>query len=589
MKQKNTTINNNFVYLFKEYYTHGKKVFYLELVVAFIVPIQTIIGVYLQKNVIDIVLNKDNLFTDLMPVVLIYFSASLFLGLITIFINVYLLPNMNLKTNSLLTSNVYSQAKNTDLSYYDNAEFYNNYTWTLSEYVKKSRESKDIVIGIIKSLLSIFSLLLVIVTTSPLVIVIVMVVVILNTFLNYIQKKVQLNNDMENLEVRREQNYISRIFYMKEYAEDLKVFPLGKMMNDKFHKNINKQIIVNNKYRSKNIVINAIRIIISCASTALMFIYLGFSLSSSAITAGTFTAVYSSSLSLKNNLIAILDWGVRIKTTSGYAERIKQFFEMKNPNEAVKEDEYLLTPDDCNYISFNNLSFAYDNTKYAINGINFDIGYGEKIVIVGDNGSGKSTLLKLLLRLYSPTAGEIRIDGKNLQGINIKSYRENIRYYSPSAMLYAYSLFDNLFISENMESVQNIDLRHIFNMSNGEITLNTSMTREFDPDGKVLSSGESQLIKLERAFIKSAKLSIFDEPCMNLDYNNEQLIMDRIMNLEGIVIIATHSIYAVNKADKIVFMKNGIITEIGSHHELIKNKKDYYNFYLSKINTGDAR
>lgn len=573
---------SNFAYLFKEYYRYGKRIFYIEIIVALMVPFQTLLSVYLQQNVIDIVLNKSNNFVDLFPVVLSHFFFSVIIGVVISVINIYVLPNLNLTTNSLLTNKIYKQAQHTDLSYYDDTDFYNNYTWTLTEYVRKCRGSKDVVIGLIKSLLNITSLLFVITSTSPVVVVIVFVVVIFNSILNFKQKNIQLDNDVENLDVRREQNYISRIFYLKEYAEDLRVSSLGELVHPKFFNNIKRQINVNNKYRRKNIAISIIRMLISCSSTALMFLYLGRSLSNKSISAGVFSAVYTSSLSLKNNLIALFDWGVKIKTLSSYADRIKVFFGMNNPNESIKEEQHVSVPHEVINICIKNLSFSYNNTTFALDDINLLIRYGEKIVIVGDNGSGKSTLIKLLMRLYSPTSGEILINDFNLRDINIASYRNNIRYFGSSTMLYAYSLLDNIYINRNVPEANKEELDHLFNALKGKVSYDTCLTNEFDPNGRVLSSGESQLIKLERTFLKSASVSFFDEPCMNLDYNNEQKVMDRIMKLDGTVIVVTHNVYAVQNATRIIFMKNGKITEIGSHRELMHNHGDYYAFYSSK-------
>lgn len=587
-KIKQMNKKKGFLYLLKSYYIHGKKIIYIELLLALFTPIQTLIAYLLQKDIIDLVLISGRNKTSMIKIIIYYFVVTSIIAIISSFCYTKLLPNLNLKVNAKLTLDIYKQARSTDLSHYDDAEFFDNYTWTLSEYVKRCRESKDIFIGLIKCLLNTISLLTLIATSSPFVVIIVLSVVILNTILNNFQKKVQVKNDADTLPIRRKQNYISRIFYLKDYAEDMRIYPLGNMLQEKFNKNITDQCDIYDKYQNKYFIISFLKNLCVCISTIGTFTYLGFLLLSSRITPGNFSASYTSSLSLKNSLLSIFEYFVKAKTIAIYSEKINNFFSVNNDIENNGGNRLLLEAPIYN-LTINNLSFSYFHSQPTLKNLNLEIGENEKIAIIGANGSGKSTLTKLLLRLYNPTHGEIKINGIDLAKLDVHWYRKNVRFVSMSSMLYAYSLKDNIQMGDETSIVNleenNLFLSPILKKLNDNMEVN--LTKEFDNDGIILSSGESQLVKLERALSKSAFISILDEPCTNLDKAREKMVIEKILKSPGIVILITHNLFSIEKMDKIVFLKNGVITEIGSHAQLMQLKGDYFSLYISQFNKDD--
>jgi ABC-type multidrug transport system fused ATPase/permease subunit len=236
-------------------------------------------------------------------------------------------------------------------------------------------------------------------------------------------------------------------------------------------------------------------------------------------------------------------------------------------------------------IEFKNVSFSYPGTeRKVLNGINVTFNSGEKIVLVGLNGAGKTTLLKLLMRLYDPTEGIIYLDGRD------------IREYDPKLL---YDMFGTVFQDFGKYAVtasENIELGDISREHTPEAVESaaksgdaddfiralprgyaTPLTRMFEEDGIELSGGQWQKLSVARAFYKNSDVLILDEPTASLDALAEQEIFDQFAELSRgkISIFVSHRLSSAVTADKIVVLKNGMITEEGTHFELMAKRGDY--------------
>ena len=237
-------------------------------------------------------------------------------------------------------------------------------------------------------------------------------------------------------------------------------------------------------------------------------------------------------------------------------------------------------------LEFKNVTFYYEQDKKVLEGINLKISPGETIGIVGATGSGKSTFANLLLRFYDPVKGEILLDGKNINDIDIKFLRENIGFVLQEPLLFRDTIKNNISYSKPDATTDEIIRASIASNSHKFICdFPDAYDTRVGERGIGLSGGERQRVSIARAIIKNPSILILDEATSSVDTETEQLIqeaIDRLIENRTTVIIA-HRLSTLRKADRIVVFEKGRIAEVGTHDELMENKGIFYR--LIKLQT----
>ena len=253
-------------------------------------------------------------------------------------------------------------------------------------------------------------------------------------------------------------------------------------------------------------------------------------------------------------------------------------------------------------LTFDNVCFKYPHTdKYVLNGVSFTLNKGDKLSIVGINGSGKSTIIKLMLGLYEIESGQILINGYPMSDYDMRDVRKLFSALFQSFVQYPLTLRENIALSslERMDYSDEIegaltqsgvyeDIKP--KLENG---LDSFMTRQFDDKGTELSRGQWQKIVLSRAYFKNAPIIILDEPSAALDAEAEDKIFK---NFEAISdgktgIMISHRISSARMSNKIIVLDGGIITEQGTHDELVSIGGLYaklYNLQREKYTVKEA-
>lgn len=246
-----------------------------------------------------------------------------------------------------------------------------------------------------------------------------------------------------------------------------------------------------------------------------------------------------------------------------------------------------------NKISLRNVSYQYKaykgSDKFQLSNVNLDIKRGEKIAIVGKNGAGKTTLSKLIMGLYEPTSGECFINNIRYSDLNHDDILNKFSIATQGTNIYPLSLKENITIS-NVGS-KNKDFYDIVCSSTGITKLKEHcgndevlLRKEIFEDAADFSGGEKQKIKLARALYADREIIVFDEPLSSIDATSERDFIDLIFSVynDRTIIIITHNLSCTKFCDKIISMENGLIREIGSHKQLIKNKGLYYELYIAQ-------
>ena len=239
-------------------------------------------------------------------------------------------------------------------------------------------------------------------------------------------------------------------------------------------------------------------------------------------------------------------------------------------------------------IDFENVTFRYANTVTdAISDLTLHIEPGKSYALVGASGAGKSTILSLILRLYDPTSGAVKIDGRDLRSVTQKSLREQIGLVTQETFLFHDTIFSNIQFGrldateEEVHEAARAAYAHDFIMAQPK-----GYQTVIGDKGCLLSGGQQQRLAIARAVLKNAPILLLDEATSSLDSESEKQIQTALAELAtGRTVVAiAHRLSTVLSVDQIIVMDGGRIKEIGTHAELLEKSGYYRRLYDHQFN-----
>lgn len=237
-------------------------------------------------------------------------------------------------------------------------------------------------------------------------------------------------------------------------------------------------------------------------------------------------------------------------------------------------------------IEFEDVDFYYEDDKPVLTGFNLEVKQGENIALVGPTGGGKSTIVNLICRFYEPKRGEIRIGGRDYTEFSLQAIQSRIGVVLQSPHLFSGTIRENIrygrlnATDEAVEEAAKVAGAHPFI---------TGMPKGYDEQvgegGNLLSTGQKQLISLARAVLADPEIFVMDEATSSVDTLTEALIQTGMENLMAgrTSFIIAHRLSTIKRADRILVIENGGITEMGSHDELLRQRGHYYNLYTRQF------
>ncbi|MGC9630815.1 ABC transporter ATP-binding protein [Staphylococcus epidermidis] len=363
---------------------------------------------------------------------------------------------------------------------------------------------------------------------------------------------------------------------------------LSKIKLVKLSNSINKEFRQTNSYLRniyylgvKEGVINSIVVPLS---TLIMLVSMGgvlgfggYRVASGAISPGTLIALIFYMTQLTDPIEKISSLFTGYKKTIGASQRLSEILSEEKENLQNNNLNILNSVD----LSFNNVSFSYDESNHVFTNLSFTIPKNKITAIVGPSGSGKTTILNLISRLYEIQSGSIKYGTNSIYDYSLINWRKNLGYVMQNSGVLNRTVKSNITYSlqetpciEDIIYYSKLASTHDFIMK-----LPNDYNTLIGEKGINLSGGEKQRLDIARNFIKTPGILLLDEATSNLDSESEHKIQESIKNVSNdrTTIIVAHRLSTVLKADKIIFIDNGEITGMGTHAELLSRHSKYKN------------
>ena len=528
------------------------------------------------RRIIGFINSEEENFNSLLALSLIFIALGRGIGF---FIGNYFMSKVGFGIVHDLRSELFEKLHDLPKSYFDanqSGQLINRITFTTTQVsgaasnaVKTLIREGFLLIGLFIYLLILnFKLTLLLIGTAPL---IALIVYVAGKRLKKLAKKIQTAmGDVTHIASEAVDGHVEiKSFNAQEYenARFLEANSSNKNQNLKLE-------------ATGNMATPIIQVLVSISLSIVAYFALGAQLGIS-LDAETFVAFFTAAGLMAKPIRQLSN--INIIVQKGLAAANEIFEQL---DQTIEEDEGTNEDKIEGNIDFNNINFSYDTGKQILSDISFSIEKNETVAIVGKSGSGKSTIANLIPRFYNHSSGEILIDGKPISDFSLKHLRSSISIVNQSPSLFNDTIAKNIAYGDDSVDVEK--LKESAKLSGCEefiSNLPEGYESEIGDDGVLLSGGQRQRLAIARAFYKDSPIIILDEATSSLDTESELIVQEALEKLitNRTTIVIAHRLSTIENASKIIVLDNGVISETGTHEELIKNESIYHSLYKNKF------
>ena len=518
---------------------------------------------------------------------LIYIGIILLINIIQIIPDGFFIYSWTFKCKPklyrALKEQLFQKASEIDLFYYDDPEYYNDFVLGVSESEQTIDRFLNMLNMGMQALTVLFTTGIFYLTLDPIGIVFVLVSFIMRFVISKKLNKVNYENRTKINPHMRKRDYISRVFYLKDFAKELRLHPNAGAQLEKEFAQANDNIIAEHQKVSR------IRIWLGFLKDYMLTdffvdgLYITYLVYKAAV---LHTLNYSDAVilfnrtgSLRGCMSRFADLGPAAHENSMFIDKIRAFLAYQPK---IKNEEGIEVPAGNGELVLDHVSFKYnEKSRTVLDDISLTVKAGEHIAIVGYNGAGKTTLIKLLMRLYDPSSGSIKYHDRDVKVFKPSDYHRKIGVVFQDFQMFGASLAQNVVMDDLSGQELNQkeakirsaleDAGFAEKLAKLPDGLFTQVTTEFDPKGIDFSGGESQKVAISRAFYKDADILIMDEPSSALDPIAEYELNKAMQTAAKgkTVFYISHRLSTTRNADRIIMLEKGRIIEEGTHEQLL--------------------
>ncbi len=500
-----------------------------------------------------------------------------------------------------LKEQMFQKASEIDLYCYDDPAYYNDFVLSVSESEAAIDRFLELLNMTVQALTVLFTTGVFYLMTDPIGIAFVFVSFIMRFVVSKRLNKVNYENRLAVNPHMRKRDYVSRVFYLKDFAKELRLHPnAGAQLEEEFAQADDAIITEHKKVAGKRVWLQFLKDY-GVGDFLIDGLYITYLVYKAAVLHSVnysdAVILFNRTGSLRGSMSRFADLGPKAHENSMFIDKIRSFLSYEP---RLKNDQGDDVPEGNGELTLSHVSFKYsEKGRKVLDDISLSVKPGEHIAIVGYNGAGKTTLIKLLMRLYDPTDGTISYHGKNVSSLRPSDYHKRIGVVFQDFQMFGANLAENV-VMDNMTDdeiagqaekiTQSLkDSGFAEKLSRLPQGLFTQVTTEFDKEGVDFSGGESQKVAISRAFYKNADILIMDEPSSALDPIAEYEL-NKAMETAAkgkTVFYISHRLSTTRDADRIIMLERGRIIEEGTHDQLLERGGKYaemWNAQAGKYN-----
>lgn len=515
--------------------------------------------------------------------------CGLLFGLINLYTNYadnVILPLQTTRLYGGIYRKLYAKARNVELKCYEDSDFYSRYTMAMDGAEAKVSAIITSFWGVLVGAVATVAVFWFMFEIDHLAVLFIICPLVGNFLFGNWRNKFEFRRYQEQAPNDKVLNYVNRAMYLPDYAKEVRLSRIFNLLKEQYHDATQRNVKVAVKYALACAVMNFWR----CTFTftvifeGVLFYAVYRNLVTGSISLAQLTVMSSLMVAMTWILIRLFEDIMAIMKNGLFINNLRGFLEYK---EEIPEDQKGILPEkEFESLVFDNVSFSYKDEE-TIKNLSFELKKGEIAALVGHNGAGKTTIVKLLLRLYDPSSGVIRVNGRDIREYDLHAYREMFAATFQDFSIMGMTIKENVLMGRHYEKEDELVERSLKRAGIYEKVqslpkgIHTMMTKEFEEDGAVLSGGESQKLAVARTFAKDSPVKIFDEPSSALDPLAEYELFQNIMK-EGqdhTMLFISHRLSSVKSCDKVFMLEGGRLIEEGSHGQLMELGGSYAQMY----------